>query len=255
MVGDGRVDRRHAGDVDHDHAGAVGADAAQQLLGELAGALAVEHADDREDQQPLADLQDRRGELADRLLLLADDALALLDEVHAHGVGDAVGGGLVGVEHLVEHLEVRLVLLEQRAREHVAQQQHDAEHLVGLDAARDDALGQVARVVLQGLDGAGLEHLDVVVVDGGGLGEDLLLGQRGEEPRLADAARPFLAQVGAVVAEVGDELAQEVVSRVLVAVRDQTGVGRVSHSSPWVGVWGRRPGSPCRREAGPPRRR
>ena len=72
-----RVDRRHAGDVDHDDLGAVGADAAQQLLGELAGALPVEHADDRQDQQPLADLEDRRRELADRLLLLADDALAL----------------------------------------------------------------------------------------------------------------------------------------------------------------------------------
>ena len=79
---------------------AVGADAAQELLGELAGALAVEHADDRQDQQPLADLQHRRRELADRLLLLADDALALLDEADRHGVGDPVGGRLVGVEHL-----------------------------------------------------------------------------------------------------------------------------------------------------------
>src|SRR4051795_4834292 len=66
---------------------AVGADAPQQLLGELAGPLAVQHADDRQDEQPLAHLEDRRGELADGLLLLAYDALALLDEVHAHGVG------------------------------------------------------------------------------------------------------------------------------------------------------------------------
>ena len=39
VVGDGRVHRRHAGDVDDDDLGAVGADAAQQLLGELARAL------------------------------------------------------------------------------------------------------------------------------------------------------------------------------------------------------------------------
>jgi hypothetical protein len=115
---------------------------------------------------PLANLEHRRGELADRLLLLADDALALGDEVDGDRVRDPVRGRLVDVEHAVE---VVGVLLEQRAGEHVAQQQHDAEDLLGLDAARDDALGQVAGVVLEGLDGTGLEHLDVVVVDGGGL--------------------------------------------------------------------------------------
>src|SRR5919205_902801 len=62
-----------------------------------------------------------------------------------------------------------------RARQHVAQEQDDAEHLVGLDAARDDALREVTRVVLQRLHRAGLEHLDVVVVDRRRLGEDLLL--------------------------------------------------------------------------------
>ena len=71
-----------------------------------------------------------RGQLADRLLLLADDALALLDEADGHRVGDAVGRRLVGVEHPVQQLEVGLVLLEQRAGEHVAQQQHDADDLV-----------------------------------------------------------------------------------------------------------------------------
>src|SRR5829696_3683893 len=147
VVGHRGVDRRDAGDVDHDHLRAVRADAPQQLLRELAGALAVEDADDRQDQEPLADLQHRRGELSDRLLLLADDALALLDEVDRHGVRDPVRGGLVGVEDLVEVVEVRLVLLEERAGEDVAQQQHDAQHLVRLDAARDDPLGQVAGVV------------------------------------------------------------------------------------------------------------
>ena len=122
------------------------------------------------------------------------------------GVGDPVGGRLVGVEDLVEQVEVRLVLLEQRAREHVAQQQHDAQHLVRLDASRDDPLGQVARVVLQGLDAARLEHLDVVVVDRGRLGEDLLVGHRGQQLRLGDALRPLLAQLRAVVPQVRDEL-------------------------------------------------
>src|SRR5215218_1999511 len=100
VVRDRRVDRRDARDVDHDDLRAVRADAAQQLLRELARPLAVEDADDREDQEPLADLQHRRRELPDRLLLLADDALALLHEVDRQRVGDAVGGRLVGVEDL-----------------------------------------------------------------------------------------------------------------------------------------------------------
>src|SRR5215213_2330089 len=210
VVGHRRVDRRDAGDVDDDDLRPVGADAAQQLLRELAGALAVEDADDREDEQPLAHLQYRRRELPDRLLLLADDALALLDEVDRHGVGDPVRGRLVGVEDLVEVVEVGLVLLEQGSGQHVAQQQHDAEHLVRLDPARDDPLGQVARVVLQRLDGARLEHLDVVVVDGRRLVEDLLRGEGGQQAGLADPARPLLPEVRAVGAEMRDQLLEQV---------------------------------------------
>ena len=72
--------------------------------------------------------------------------------------------------------EVLLVLGEQRPRQHVAQQEHDPEHLVGLDAARDDPLGELAGVGLQVLDAAGLQRVHVVVVDLGRLGEDLLVG-------------------------------------------------------------------------------
>jgi hypothetical protein len=79
----------------------------------LAGALAVEDADDRQDQQLLAHLQHRGGQLADRFLLLADDAFAFLDEADGHRVRNAVGRGFVGVEHPVEQVEIRLVLLEQ----------------------------------------------------------------------------------------------------------------------------------------------
>ena len=149
-----------------------------------------------QDEQPLADLQHRGGQLAERVLLLADDPLALLDEADRDGVGDAVGGRLVGVQHPVEQVEVVAVLLEQRAGQHVAQQQDDADDLVGLDAARDDPLGQVAGVVLQRLDAAGLEHLDVVVVDRGGLGEHLLGRHRREQVRVGDPLGPLLPQLG-----------------------------------------------------------
>jgi hypothetical protein len=210
---------------------------AQELLGELAGALAVEHADDREDQQPLADLEDRGRELADRLLLLADDALALADEVAGHDVGDAVGRRLVGVEHAVEEREVRLVLLEQRAGQHVAQEQHDRDDLVDLDPTGDDALGEVARVVLQRLGRAGLQHLDVVVVDRRRLVEDLLLRQRGQQLRLRDPAGPLLAQLRPVRAQVGDELAEEPLRRLAVTVARRRLGGRSAIALLW-GVCG-----------------
>ena len=149
--------------------------AAEQLLGELAGARGVQDADDRQDQQAVAELQHRRRELPHRLLLLVDDPLALLDEAHPDGHRDAVRRRLVGVEDAIEQLEVVLVLREQRPRQDVAQEEHDPEHLVGLDAARDDPLGELARVGLEVLDAAGLERVDVVVEDLGRLGEDLLV--------------------------------------------------------------------------------
>ena len=100
-------------DVDDDDLGAVLADAGQQLLGQLAGPVAVEHADDGQDEQSLAHREHGRRQLADGVLLLSDDPLALVDEADRHGVGDPVRSGLVGVEHLVEQGEVALVLLEE----------------------------------------------------------------------------------------------------------------------------------------------
>ena len=68
-------------------------------------------------------------------LLLADDPPALLDEADADGDRDAVRGRLIGVQHAVQRLRIVLVADEQRPREHVPEQQDDAEHLVRLDPA------------------------------------------------------------------------------------------------------------------------
>src|SRR5258706_471625 len=95
VVRDRRVDGRDARDVDDDDLGAVGADAAEELLGELPGALRVDDADDGKDEEPVADLKDGRRQLADGFLLLADDALALLHEADGDRVRDSVRGGLV----------------------------------------------------------------------------------------------------------------------------------------------------------------
>src|SRR6266849_591021 len=118
VVRDAGVHGRHTGHVDHDDLGAVGADRAQQLFGQLPGALRVDDADDRQNQQPLADLQHGRRQLPDRFLLLADDALALFDESDGHGVRDAVRRGLVAVENTVQFFDIVLVLGEQRAGEY-----------------------------------------------------------------------------------------------------------------------------------------
>src|SRR5215217_2733775 len=140
VVGDLGVDVGDAGDVQHHHLGPMAADAGQQLLGELVGALLVQHPDDGQDEDPLADLEHRGGQLPDRLLLLADDAFAFADKAHRHGVGDTVGGRLIGVQDPVQQLEVLLVLLEQRPGQDITQQQHDADDLIGLHPAGDDPL-------------------------------------------------------------------------------------------------------------------
>ena len=109
------------------------------------------------------------------LLLVVDDPLPLLDEAHPDGHSDSVRRGLVCVQDAIQELAIVLIFREQGAREHVSQEQHDPEDLVGLDASRDDPLRQLAGVRLQGLDAARLEGVHVVVVDRGGLGEDLLV--------------------------------------------------------------------------------
>src|SRR5207302_7399547 len=143
VIGHGRVDVRHTRDIQHDDLRPVRPDAAEQLLGQLAGALRIDDADDRQDEQALAHLENRSRQLSNGLLLLADNALPLLHEADGDGGRDAVGGGLVGVEDAVELVEVLMVGREQRAREDIAEEEHDADDLVRLDASRDDALGEI----------------------------------------------------------------------------------------------------------------
>ena len=99
VVGHGGVDLRDTGDVDDRHLGPVGPDGPKELLGELAGALAVQDANDGQDQQSFAHLQHRGGQFPDGLLPLANDALAFLHEAHADRVGAVMASrrGLVTV--------------------------------------------------------------------------------------------------------------------------------------------------------------
>jgi len=164
---------------DHDF-GAVGADPAEQLFGELLGALGVQDPDDGQDQQAFPDLQDRGGQFAQGVLLLPDDPFAFFDEADRDGVRDAVRGGFIRVQNAVEQREVAAVLLKQGPGQHISQQQHDPDDLVGLNPPRDDPFGQVAGVVLERFDVASFQDFDVIVVHRSGLGEDLLIGHRGQ---------------------------------------------------------------------------
>jgi hypothetical protein len=103
---------------------------------------------------------------------------------------------------------------------------------VRLHAARDDSLRQLTRVRLQGLDAARLERIHIVVVDRGGLGEDLLVRHDVEQLGLADAAGPLLAKLGAVVAQVCHQLLQAR-ARVIVAVLRRPVVRRFLHFCFW----------------------
>ena len=49
-------------------------------------------------------------------LLPANHALALLDETDGDGVGNTIGGRLIGIEHAAEQFKTPVIFLKKRAR-------------------------------------------------------------------------------------------------------------------------------------------
>src|SRR5262249_15819861 len=102
------------------------------------------------------------------------------------------------------------------------------------------------------------EHLDVVVVDRSGLGEDLFAGHGRQQLRLGDAPRPFLAQLRAVLPQVGHQLTEQrrglagrenrVVWRFLPAFRVHHVSASLQYAAPEVNS-----GAAIKRGAPPPR--
>ena len=209
MVGDRNVHGRHACDINDDDLCTVGANPAEQLLSQLPGALRVDHADNRENQEPLTNLQDWRREFTNGFLLLANDALALLNETNRHGVGDAVCRRLVRVQDAVELFEIGLVLCEERARQHVAKEENDSHDFVCFNASRDDAFGKVSRVSLQRFEGFGLESFHVAVIHRRRFGEDFFLGHGREQSRFRNAVDPLFAKLSSVLAEVCHQFSKQ----------------------------------------------
>jgi hypothetical protein len=61
-----------------------------------------------------------------------------LDETDGDGIGDSVGGQLIGVEDAVEFSEIGLILSEQRASEDVTQEKNNTDDFVRFEAAGDN---------------------------------------------------------------------------------------------------------------------
>src|SRR2546421_593287 len=114
----------------------------RRAVGEQARTLGIDDADDRQNEESLAHLQHRRRQLADRFLLLPDDALALFHESDGHRVRDAVCRGLVAVQDPVQFFDVVLVFGEQGAGEHVTEEEHDTDDFVCFDSSGNDSLRQ-----------------------------------------------------------------------------------------------------------------
>ena len=80
---------------------------------------------------------------------------------------------------------------------------------MGFHTARNDALGEIAGVFLEGFDRAGLQHGDVVVVNRGGFREYFLLRHRHQQPRRRDPARPFFPKLRPPAPQVRHQFRQQ----------------------------------------------
>ena len=81
MLGGQRIDRGHAGDVDDGDFRFGIDDGLQQVFHHHLGALAVQRADQRQRQDAVPQLDDRRRQFGDLALLADDDFLAALLEI------------------------------------------------------------------------------------------------------------------------------------------------------------------------------
>ena len=202
VVRDLGVDVGHAGDVHDDDLGAAGANCVQELLGELPGPSGVDDADYRQDEQTLAHLEDRRGELTDRFLLLPHHFLALFDEGQGDDGEDLVGDRLVDVQGGGKAGLVALIAFEEAAAVDVAEGEQAADDLLGGHAAQDAALGHARGVLFGAGVLAGVQAADAGVVDIDGLRFDLLRRQAGEKALCRHLLYPLPSQRLAFLAKV-----------------------------------------------------
>ena len=171
--------------------------------------LRVDDADDRQDQHAVAHLQHRRRQLADRLLLLAHDFLALLDEGERDDREDLVGDRLVDVQRRGEAGHVALIALEETSTVNVAQSQQAADDLLRRHAAQDAAFRHAGSIAFRAGVFAGVQAADAGFVDVDGLRFRLFRRQAGEQAFGGHLLHPLAAQRRPFLAQVCNQLAQQ----------------------------------------------
>src|SRR2546423_4870293 len=112
-----RVDGRHAGDVEDGDLGARLDDALKQALHHQLRAAAVERADQRQADDAIPDLHDGRRQLQHILLLLADDALALLDRRYEDERAEFVERFRYFVDLIDQQFGIVLILVTQEGQQ------------------------------------------------------------------------------------------------------------------------------------------
>ncbi len=161
MLGDERVDRRHAGDVDDRQFGAGVDDALQQGLHHQLRASAVQRADHRHRQHAVPQLDDGGRQLEQLVLLALDDVLARalvhLQRELRHLVDQAGHRPQRGHQHRRLVGQVLLQAREQRALE----RQQEVAGLAGRRALRRARSRERLQHAAQALPGHALERADV----------------------------------------------------------------------------------------------
>jgi hypothetical protein len=216
VLRDERVDGRHAGDVDDGDRGARVDDLLQDVFHHHLGARRVQRADQRQRQDAVPQLHDRRRQLQQFLLLAHDDlvagALEHLDGVQAHLVeqraDDPRGIGQRG--------RIAGEALAHAGKQRLLQREHEARGLARGRAVPGAGRGNLAQDVAYLVPRAMLDVLQFAAARGLGKGRQELLAvlaqlvfrddvrPHGQRFQLLD---PFRADVGFVIL---DELADAV---------------------------------------------
>src|SRR5436305_7235169 len=117
VIGHLRVDGRHAGDVEDGDLGARLDDALKQAFHHQLRAAAVERADQRQADDAIPYLHDRRRQFQHILLLLADDALAILDRRYEDERAEFIERFRYFVDLIDQQFGIVLILVAQEGQQ------------------------------------------------------------------------------------------------------------------------------------------
>ena len=147
--------------------------------------------------------------LADRLLLLAHDFLALFDEGESDDREDLVGDRLVDIQRCGEAGHIALIALEEASTIDIAQSQQATDDLLGRHASQDAALRHAGRIPFRAGVFAGVEATDASLIDVDRFRFRLFQREAGEQAFRGHLLDPLAAQRFPFLAQVRDKLPQQ----------------------------------------------